>query len=140
MMDTSGLIHLMNQKARSFSKELNEYVQPHGLYTSQWTILYVLMKNGPMTQTAIWKYLQVEAPTVTRTLAKMEENGWVSREYGRDRRERIAALTEEAKTQLPAVKKSVEDAEHHFTGSLTREEADQLYRLLQKLGTEERRD
>ncbi|SFP01846.1 MarR family winged helix-turn-helix transcriptional regulator [Salibacterium halotolerans] len=138
-MDTSGLIHLLNQKARNFSKELNDQVQPHGLYASQWTILYILMKNGPMTQTEIWKYLQVEAPTVTRTLAKMEENGWVSRQYGRDRRERIAVITDEAKQQLPKVKESVEQMEHHFTGSLTREEAKQLYTLLQKLGIEERR-
>ncbi|MGY4689649.1 MarR family winged helix-turn-helix transcriptional regulator [Salibacterium sp. K-3] len=139
-MDTNGLIHLLNQKARSFSKDLNDHVQQHGLYASQWTILYVLLKQGPMTQTGIWKYLQVEAPTVTRTLSKMEENGWVARQYGRDRRERIVSLTEKAEADLPLVIKSVEQVEQHFTGSLTQKEADQLYTLLQKLGTEERRD
>ncbi len=32
-----------------------------------------------MTQKEIWSYLNVEAPTVTRTIKRLEENGWIQR-------------------------------------------------------------
>ncbi len=44
-----------------------------------------------MTQTDIWKYVNVEAPIVTRTIAKMEENGSIVHQQGEDKRERIIA-------------------------------------------------
>ncbi|MFZ4450324.1 MarR family winged helix-turn-helix transcriptional regulator [Salibacterium aidingense] len=135
-MQKSDVLHLLNQKVRLFSKELNEYVQQHELYASQWTILYVLTKRGPMTQTEIWKYLQVEAPTVTRTLTRMEKKGWVKRISGQDKRERIIVLTETAERMLPEIQDSVKAFEERFAGSLTEKEQIELYRLLEKLGTD----
>ncbi|RSL30440.1 MarR family transcriptional regulator [Salibacterium salarium] len=135
-MKRSDLFHLLNQKVRLFSKELNDYLQQHNLYASQWTILYILIQNGSMTQTEIWQYLQVEAPTVTRTLTRMENSGWIVRKPGNDKRERIIVLTEEAKASLYPIQQSVEQFENDFTTHLTNNEEQELYRLLKKLGSE----
>ncbi|WP_158735547.1 MarR family winged helix-turn-helix transcriptional regulator [Alteribacillus sp. YIM 98480] len=134
-MDTSALFHLLNQKVRLLSKELNEHLQKHDLYTSQWTILYVLSQKGPMSQTDIWQYLKVEAPTMTRTLARMETSGWIHRKPGKDKRERIVVLTEEAKEKLPDVMKTIKQFEQQFVAHISNSEQDQLYHLLEKLGT-----
>ncbi|WP_227935382.1 MarR family winged helix-turn-helix transcriptional regulator [Alkalihalobacillus deserti] len=134
-MDTSNLLHTLNQKVRLLSKEVNERLQEYDLYMSQWTILYILSQKGPMTQTGISQYLKVEAPTVTRTLVRMESSGWIIRKSGKDKRERTVELTEMAKEKFPLVKKSIEYFDQQYVGQLSEQEQQQLQRLLERLGT-----
>jgi len=135
--NTNKLFHLLYQKTRHMTKEINEYLQKHDLYSSQWSILYCLKTNGPMTQSDIWRYLNVEAPTVTRTLVKLEEGGWISRTSGNDKRERLVSLTEKALKSFPAVEEDVKNFEREMTLRLTDQEQDQLFTLLAKLGKTE---
>jgi len=134
-MDTTKLIHTLNQKARLLSKELNEELQDYDLYTSQWSILYTLNLKGSMSQTDIWEYLKVEAPTVTRTLVRMESSGWIIRKPGKDKRERKVELTEMAKLKFPLIKKSIENYQQKYVAELSEQEQEQLRYLLEKLGS-----
>ena len=86
-----------------------------------------------MTLTAIWKYLDVETPTVTRTVARLETLGLVERKEGTDRREKIVHLTDEALALMPKVEASVLEFEAAMTVNLTEEEAVQLEHLLGKM-------
>jgi len=70
--------HKVNQLGRRFSKTLNERLTPLGLFTAQWAVVVRLLE-GPATQTELCQYLCVEAPTMTRTLARMEQAGWIER-------------------------------------------------------------
>lgn len=97
------LIHQINQCARLITKKDNERLEPFGLYSSQWSILYCLKTIGPMTQKEIWSYLNVEAPTVTRTIKRLEENGWIQREQGEDKREKLVVLTKEAELKYDSI-------------------------------------
>ncbi|ASB54951.1 MarR family winged helix-turn-helix transcriptional regulator [Bacillus velezensis] len=97
------LIHQINQSARLITKKANERLEPFGLYSSQWSILYCLKTIGPMTQKEIWSYLNVEAPTVTRTIKRLEENGWIQREQGEDKREKLVVLTKEAELKYDSI-------------------------------------
>ncbi len=135
MENTNKLFHLLYQKTRLMTKELNEHLQKHDLYSSQWTILYCLKNNGPMTQSDIWRYLLVEAPTITRTLVKLEESGWVMRTQGNDKRERLVSLTEKAKNMLPIIEQEVKTFEQKMIKHLTDEEQDYFFNILNKLGT-----
>lgn len=56
-----------------------------------------------MTQKEIWSYLNVEAPTVTRTIKRLEENGWIQREQGEDKREKLVVLTKEAELKYDSI-------------------------------------
>lgn len=125
---------MLYQQTRHMTKEVNEYLQKHGLYSSQWSILYCLKSNGPMTQSDIWRYLNVEAPTITRTLVKLEESGWVKRTPGSDKRERLVSLTEKALDLLPAVEQDVKNFEQTMVANLKDDEQELLYTLLKKLG------
>ncbi|MGN7942581.1 MULTISPECIES: MarR family winged helix-turn-helix transcriptional regulator [Bacillaceae] len=134
MENTNQLFHFLYKKTRAMTKVLNEHLQQFGLYSSQWSILYCIKNNGPMTQSEIWRYLVVEAPTVTRTLAKLEESGWIKRTQGSDKRERLVSLTEKAIEQLPLVEKEVKRFEQTMTQHLTKDELTIFYSFLNKLG------
>ncbi|MDX8047450.1 MarR family transcriptional regulator [Gracilibacillus sp. S3-1-1] len=137
-MDTSNLLHIYNQKLRLHQAKLNAVLQPFGLFHSQWSILYTLSEKGSMTQTEIWQYLKVEAPTVTRTLVRMEKSGWVERKVGQDKRERVVTLTEKARTTYPEILRLVKETEAWFLADLSAEERETLQQLLEKLSTEKR--
>ena len=127
------LFHTFFQQYRHLINHLNDALKEHGLFSSQWTILFVLKERGPMTLTAIWKYLNVEAPTVTRTVSRLETLGYVKREEGTDRREKIVRLTDEGLALMPEVEASVLAFEAAMMANLTKEEVAQLERLLGKM-------
>src|SRR5690606_14400077 len=88
-------------------KEVNEVLKEYELYSAQWSILFCLKQFGPMTQKEIWQYLNVEAPTVTRTLSKLEESGWAERNEGADKRQRIVRLTAKAESRVAEIEERV---------------------------------
>lgn len=134
-MMNQHLLHLLNQQTRLLAKEINNRLSDHGLYSSQWSIIFCLNRFGPMTQTAIWKYLNVEAPTITRTLSRMEKNGWIIRKQGNDKRERIIELTNFAKKEFKYVRKEMDQFETEVLEDLSKGEKEQLKKLLLKLKT-----
>ena len=126
--------HELNQKARLSIKVLNEALKEYELYSAQWSILYTLKRFGIMTQTEIWQYLHVEAPTVTRTLVKLEQRKLIIRKEGKDKRERVVQLTEEAQILIPIIEERIDQVEKQLLLSLSMDEVDQLTKLLKKIG------
>lgn len=131
----SDLLHLMNQRVRYLTTETNARLNSYGLYHSQWSILYCLDQFGSMTQTEIWKYLHVEAPTVTRTLKRMEKNGWIYRKTGEDKRERVIEMTEEAKQKYVELRNMMAEMEEEMVKDFSNDEKRHLYQLLRKFGS-----
>lgn len=127
------LFHELLQKTRELTNGLNIVLKEHGLYSSQWTVLFTVEKHGTMTLTAIWKYLNVEAPTITRTVTRLEELGYLQRENGTDRRAKNMSLTEAGIHKLERVKESVSIYEDNFAKGLTKEEQLLFRELLEKM-------
>lgn len=127
------LVLQLFQTNRSISQQLNEVLKPFELFHSQWTILYLLQRQGAMTLTDIWQQLHVEAPTVTRTVNRLEVLGWVERRQGADQRAKIIALTAWADEKLPAVTAAVKQYEMRISQHLCADEQQQLLHLLQKM-------
>jgi len=127
------LVLQLFQTNRSISQQLNEVLKPFALFHSQWTILYLLQRRGAMTLTDIWQHLHVEAPTVTRTVNRLEELGWIERQQGDDKRAKIIALTTRADEKLPAVIEAVKQYETRISQHLCADEQQQLLHLLQKM-------
>ena len=130
-----NLIHMLNQQSRLLAKEVNQRLGDHGLYASQWSIIFCIDRFGPMTQTAIWKYLNVEAPTITRTLSRMEKSGWIIRKQGNDKRERVIELTKEARRKFMPIRQTMDQFELEMLAGLSSEEKEQLQYLLSKIET-----
>ena len=127
------LFHMFFQQNRYLVNKLNEVLKPHGLFSSQWTILFLLHQDGPMSLTAIWKYLNVEAPTVTRTVNRLETLGWVERQYGMDKREKIISLTKKGLEQFPPIAASVRSFEQEIEKKLSQEDQELLKGILKKI-------
>lgn len=127
------LFHALFQNSRYITNCLNEVLKQHNLYSSQWTILYCLHNHGPMTLTQIWKYLNVEAPSVTRAITRLETLGWVLRIDGEDKREKIVTLSPYAEKHLPDITKTILAFEEEMVGALTVEEQQQFMILLEKM-------
>ncbi|GGA44946.1 MULTISPECIES: MarR family winged helix-turn-helix transcriptional regulator [Psychrobacillus] len=127
------LFHELFQKTRFLTNEINVTLKKHNLYASQWTVLYTIQKHGEMSLTQIWKYLNVEAPTITRTVYRLVELGWIDIRPGKDRREKIVRLSEKASQDFSAIKESILEFEDRMVEGLTKEEETILIELLRKI-------
>ncbi len=129
----SELFHSINQFTRHFSKLLNESLVPLGLYAAQWSIIYRLKTGGPSTQKELSSYLGVEAPTMTRTLARLEKAGWIKRTSGQDKREKKISLTDAAINEYDTWLQSVRKSESQVLKNITEEEISTMIRLMAKM-------
>ncbi|KAF0820634.1 MULTISPECIES: MarR family winged helix-turn-helix transcriptional regulator [unclassified Cytobacillus] len=129
----SEFFHSINQFTRHFSKVLNESLVPLGLYAAQWTIIYRLKTGGASTQKDISSYLGVEAPTMTRTLARLEKSGWITRTAGKDKREKLISLTDAAILEYDNWLAAVRSSESNILQNITEEEISTMIRLMAKM-------
>jgi MarR family transcriptional regulator, transcriptional regulator for hemolysin len=107
MQDLHVLFHGIHQLARELTKELNEGLEPFSLYSSQWTVIYVLKQKGSLTQKEISDYLSIEKPPMTRTIQKLVANGYVIQIPGADKRTKKIELTEKALEMYPVWEEAV---------------------------------
>ncbi|WP_282173153.1 MarR family winged helix-turn-helix transcriptional regulator [Cytobacillus firmus] len=129
----SEFFHSINQFTRHFSKVLNESLVPLGLYAAQWTIIYRLKTGGPSTQKEISSYLGVEAPTMTRTLVRLEKSGWITRTAGKDKREKLISLTDAAILEYDNWLSAVRSSESNVLQNITEEEISTMITLMAKM-------
>lgn len=125
--------HKINQVSRRFSKKLNERLEPLDLYHAQWAVIFCLYEQGSCTQRELSDYLCVEAPTITRTLRRIEQNGWISREKGADRRERKVSLSAEAHNRIDSWKCVSDELEVSLLKNVDEKELAVFDRVLQQM-------
>ncbi|NEU30754.1 MarR family transcriptional regulator [bacterium LRH843] len=127
------ILHEVFQCSRYLTKELNLVLKEFDLYASQWSVLYCVSHRKQMKLTDIWTYLNVEAPTVTRTANRLVELGWLTIMPAQDRREKIVTLSEEAVLKFPEIETAIIRYTNRFLKGLTVAEQEQLSVLLRKL-------
>lgn len=87
-----------------------------------------------ISQKDVENYLYVKGSTVTRLLARMEENGLITREKSRrDSRSNCLHLTEKGKSCHKLFFGVLDSVEEMMTKGLTEPEKEQLQMLLQKI-------
>lgn len=110
---------------RPFESQLNQELGKHGLHRAQWTILYYLVNEGPATLVELAHYQRVEKPTMTRTVSRLEELGYVEHFPGKDRREKRMQLTAEGAKVYEKVRLTVDAFEQEILNGIP-EETQQL--------------
>jgi MarR family transcriptional regulator, transcriptional regulator for hemolysin len=100
-LTTHALFHTLHQLSRQLTNRLNDALKPFGLYSAQWSVLFVLHTKGSLTQKELSDYLFVEAPPMTRTIQRLVKQGYVKQIPGKDKREKYIELTEEAIKEFP---------------------------------------
>lgn len=107
---------------RPFENNLNIQLNKHDLHRAQWSILYYLNNYGSATLVELANYQGVEKPTITRTIARLEELRYVEHVPSKDKREKRMQLTELGKKVYSEVRVTIDQYEQEILKGITEEE------------------
>ncbi|WP_210367311.1 MarR family transcriptional regulator [Bacillus sp. REN3] len=130
MEERHELFHGIRRLSRILAKRLNEALEPYGIYSSQWSVLFVLKEKGSMTQKELASYLEIEAPPLTRTLQKLHALGYIEQRAGADKRTKHIVLTERALESYPELEKAVLAANEQIVSGLPETSQKELKNIL----------
>ena len=128
-MTNHALFHTLHQLSRQLTNSLNEALKPFGLYSAQWSVLFVLHTKGSLTQKELSEYLFVEAPPMTRTIQRLVKQGYVRQIPGKDKREKYIQLTEEALKEFPKWEHTVSECNHDLLKKFPETSQQELLKL-----------
>lgn len=121
----------LRQAARHVSQFYDQALAPHGLRTTQFSILVRLAHSGPWTVQALAARLVMDRTTLGRTIRPLERDGLVATRVDTfDRRVRALEITPEGRLRLAAAMTGWEAAQLRFETEFGIPEAVQLRRTL----------
>ena len=85
---------------------------------TQFGLLMGLSAVGEANQKTLSAGFAMDSTTLTRTLALLRKQGWISVKRGKDRRERVFRLTEGGKRRLAAARPHWQEAERRLRQTL----------------------
>lgn len=115
---------------RPFENRLNTELSKHHLYRAQWSIMYYMYNDGSVTLVELSHYLGVEKPTVTRTIAKLEEMGYLEPVPTKDKREKRMQLTGAGRKVYQEVRATIDEFEQEILQGISQEEQLEGIRLM----------
>ena len=115
---------------RPFENNLNIQLNKHDLHRAQWSILYYLNNYGSATLVELANYQSVEKPTITRTIARLEELGYVEHVPSKDKREKRMRLTELGEKVYSEVRVTIDQYEQDILKGITEEEQLSAIRIM----------
>jgi len=118
---------------RPFENKLNILLSQHQIQRAQWTILYYLSLNGSITLVELSNYLSVEKPTVTRTINRLEELGYVEQIPSKDKREKRIQLTEQGKEVYTHVRITIDQFEKDILKGVSEQEQLNAIHLMKEI-------
>ncbi|WP_252183675.1 MarR family winged helix-turn-helix transcriptional regulator [Rossellomorea vietnamensis] len=125
------LFHSVNQLSRRLTKHLNEALEPYGLYSAQWSVLYVLREKGTLTQKALSEYLAVEAPPMTRTIQRLLKQEFIQQKSSdEDKRKKYIMLSPKAEAEFPVWEKAVLEKNEELIRKLSSPSQENLQKIL----------
>lgn len=94
-------------------------------------LVFLSSRGGQATQKEIEIFLEVSHPTIVGIISRMEQNGhlrcWIDE---RDKRNKIVALTEQAKALDNEMQQRILDNERRLLASLSEEDIEKLKQML----------
>jgi DNA-binding MarR family transcriptional regulator len=90
------------RRARAVTRHFDAHLRPHGLRSTQFSVLAMLAQRGPTVRGRLADGLGLERTTLTRSAATLERQGWIETSCTPDARERPLALTEAGRRILDA--------------------------------------
>lgn len=121
----------ITQVARAMRTRLSHGLAASGLYPGQDGVIQLLSNDDGLTPGALAQRLGVKAPTMTRTIGRMEAQGFVFRRADdRDARLTKVFLTEEGRSSLERIAAATVDCEREATLGLSNKELRTLVKLL----------
>lgn len=117
--------------ARLHKTRAGQLLRDSGLRPGQELVLMTLWQHGPQRQVDLAEALDADAPTMTRSIARLEKAGLVRRARSdTDRRALIVEATETSTALQGEVERAWAELEQATRGDMLRERIDDLQRLL----------
>jgi DNA-binding MarR family transcriptional regulator len=121
------------QLYRPFENHLNIQLAKHDLYRAQWTILFYLSNNGSATLVELSNYQGVEKPTITRTINRLEELGYVEQLSSQDKREKRMQLTLLGKNVYENVRVTIDAYEQNILKGISEEDQLKVIQIMDEI-------
>lgn len=132
----SDLGYLVHRAARQMRLRLAARLAELNLRPQQGAVLMAIARSecGRLTPSQIAEYIDMDAPSTTGVLERLQRDGWVTSERNpEDGRSRLIALTERAAAVAPSVIAVAETVSHEATSGLTAGEVRTLGELLARV-------
>jgi DNA-binding MarR family transcriptional regulator len=107
--------------SRAITRAFDRRLRPHGIRSTQFSILVTLIEGGPTTIGDLAEALGIERTTLTRNLRVVEDQGWVKISIGDvDGRSRIVTATAKGRRAVATALPSWRDAQDAAAAALGR--------------------
>ncbi|MDM5328483.1 MarR family transcriptional regulator [Neobacillus sp. CF12] len=118
---------------RPLITRMNELMSTYELSYSLWQVIFYIKTNGPSTLIDIANNYNVEKPTITRRVHRLEDLQMVKQIPGMDRREKVIQLTELGEEIYQACRKKITDLENSVMAGIANEEQMITFQTLPKI-------
>jgi DNA-binding MarR family transcriptional regulator len=128
------LAPVLTQAARSLRTVLSHHLADAGLYAGQDGVILLLSQEPGLTPGQLAQRLAVKAPTMTRTIGRMEAQGFVERKAdGADGRLIKVYLTENGQKSVQAIQSAIAESGASAIRGFSDKEVRTLVKLLKAL-------
>lgn len=118
LLDLPCLASNLRRADRAVARLYRSEIRKSGIEPTQFTLLAVLSRREEASQGELAEWLAIDSTTLTRTLGRLEERGWIVSRPGEDRRERWLRLTARGRSRLEAARPHWERAQARLRGVL----------------------
>ena len=113
---------------------VQKYLDQYGLYIGQPRFLFVLEEQEGISQAILSSILKVTKETVSVTLKRLEQSGYIRREVSQsDKRIKLLYLNEKGKELMPELRKNFNDINERMFSELDKNEKEILESLYEKM-------
>ncbi|WP_338752635.1 MarR family transcriptional regulator [Bacillus sp. FJAT-52991] len=133
MKELTGFFRRFLSLYRPVITSLNELLAPYHLSYSLWQVIFYLENEGPSTLVDISNFYDVEKPTITRRVHRLEELQMVRQIPGKDRREKIIQLTELGEEIYQECREKITDLENSVMERIAKDEQKVVLQTLPKI-------
>ena len=118
---------------RPLITSLNDLLGPHDLSYALWQVIFYLKNNGSSTLVDISNHYNVEKPTITRRVHRLEELKLVEQIPSKDRREKMIQLTAFGEEVYQTCREEITILERSIMKGISIEEQSTTFQTLPKI-------
>ena len=133
LASTPCLCNALRQASRSVSRLYDDELRRVGLRTTQYSLLCVLARAGPVRQNDLSGLTSLDETTLTRNLRPLLDARWITVCCGDDRREKLVEITKAGTAKLAEARPAWERAQTRIRALLPDEAWQRLMAALPDL-------
>ncbi|WP_026887005.1 MarR family winged helix-turn-helix transcriptional regulator [Clostridium beijerinckii] len=128
-----GLFQRFFSLHRPLISKLNELLGEYDLSYSLWQVILYLKNNQPSSLVDIANYYNIEKPSITRRVQRLEERLIVKTISGKDRREKIIELTEIGEELYDVCRERITQLENDVVKGISEDDQIIIFETLPKI-------